>query len=153
MYPLQATRYSATAITAVCLLLGAINPTAQAQQYEAFGRYEVHYSTLYTNQLAPEVAQAFGIQRAGTQAMLNISVIDTDTGDSIAASVTASARNLTGQLREVNLRERREQESIYYIGQFRIHNEETLRFDIRIQPEGRSDGPFEFDFRQKFYTE
>lgn len=48
----------------------------QAQQFESFGQYEVHYSTLNTNQLTPQVAQAFGIQRAGTQAMLNISVID-----------------------------------------------------------------------------
>ncbi|MEM7054850.1 MAG: DUF4426 domain-containing protein [Pseudomonadota bacterium] len=124
----------------------------QAQQFESFGQYEVHYSTLNTNQLTPQVAQAFGIQRAGTQAMLNISVIDSETGDPVEAEITASATNLTGQLREVNLRELREQEAVYYIGQFRIHNEETLRFEVQVQPEGRTGAPFELNFRHQFFT-
>jgi len=146
---LRTTALGTTALLCSVLLLSV---SAQAQQFESFGQYEVHYSTLNTNQLTPQVAQAFGIQRAGTQAMLNISVIDTETGEPAEAQVTATATNLTGQLRELTLRELREQESIYYIGQFRIHNEESLRFEIEVKPDNHEGAPFEMEFRQQFFV-
>ena len=138
-------------IAVLAVLLSASSLTL-AQQYEAFGQYEVHYSTINTNQLTPQIAQSFGIQRAGTQAMLNITVIDTVTDEPVEAEISVTATNLTGQLRQLDLRELREQEAIYYIGQFRIHNEETLNFEIEIQPSGRSGAPFELEFRHQFFT-
>ncbi len=139
-------------ITVLAVLL-ALAWSAQAQQFESFGKYEVHYSTLYTNQLSPEIARAFGIQRAGTQAMLNITVLDSDTDEAVEADINGSAINLTGQLRELNLRELREQEAIYYIGQFRIHDEETLRFELNVKPTAHDGQPFMVEFRQQFFTD
>ena len=144
--------YSNAALIAFGLVALLGFQQAQAQQSETFGQYEVHYSTLNTNQLTPQVAQAFGIQRAGTQAMLNISVIHRETGETVAAEVRARASNLNNQLRNLDMRELREQEAVYYIGQFRIYDEELLRFEVQIQPEGRVGPAFQLNFQKQFYT-
>ncbi len=139
----------ATLAAALALAFAA---SAVAQQSQQFGTYEVHYSTLNTNMLSPEIASAYGIQRTGTQAMLNITVLDTESGEPVQAGVEATATNLTGQRRDIKLREIRDQGAIYYIGQFRIHNEESLNFSVRIRPQEHDGDPFTLTFRQQFYT-
>jgi len=125
---------------------------AAAQQMKQLGDYEVHYNTLNTNQLSPEIASAYGIQRAGTQAMLNITILDRDSRDALEAEISAIATNLTGQRRDIELRQVKDQGAIYYIGQFRIHDEESLNFRLQVDPEGHDGAPFEFQFRQQFFT-
>jgi hypothetical protein len=135
------------------LLLAAVAAVpAAAQQSQKFGGYEVHYNTLNTNMLSPEIASVYGIQRAGTQAMLNVTVLHTESREPVEARVTATATNLTGQRREIELRQIDDQGAIYYIGQFRIHDEETLNFDLQVQPNGHEGEPFQLQFRQQFFT-
>ncbi len=134
-------------------LLAALAGPAIGQQAETFGPYRVHYNALNTNLLTPEVARAYGIQRAGTRAMLNVTVLDADAVESVPARVTATATNLTGQRRDIEVREIRDQDAIYYIGTFRVHNEETLNFSVQVSPEGHQGDPFEFDFRQQFFVD
>lgn len=142
--------------TASALLLASFG--SQAQQFENIGDYRVHYSAMNTRMLPAEVASAYGITRSGKRAMINISVLrKADSQDKmdapVSASVDASAVNLTGQLREIPLREIQEEDAIYYIGSFRIANEETLTFDISVRPEGSQQPPAGFSFKQKFYVE
>ena len=67
--------------------------------------------------------------------------------------VTAGARNLNGQLKEIDMREINEaNEAIYYIGEFRVNNMEMFDFTVQVTPEG-STVPLEVKFRQQFYTE
>lgn len=138
----------------IILLLsaGVLAVPAAAQQMKQFGDYEIHYSTLGTNQLSPEIASAYGIQRAGTQAMLNITVLDKETREAIAAEISVTATNLTGQRRDIDLRRIKDQDAIYHIGQFRIHNEESLNFKVQVDPEGHDGASFELQFRQQFFT-
>lgn len=128
---------------------------APAQQAEEFGDYIAHYNALNTNLLPPEVASAFGIQRSSNRALLNVAVLrrgDGEADSAVAAVVEASARNLTGQRRDIEMTEMRDGDAIYYIGTFRVHREETMDFSIRIQPEGASRA-HEFTFRQQFFTD
>lgn len=141
--------YCSLLVLAAVLLAGP----ALAQQAETFGSYRVHYNALNTNLLTPDVAQAYGIQRAGTRAMLNITVLDTTTNEAVKATITAGATNLTGQRRDIQLREISDQGAIYYIGTFRIANQETLNFAIDVSPEGHSEAPYEFSFRQQFFVD
>lgn len=135
------------------LLLGwLIAAPAVAQQSVAVGDFEVHYSSINTNRLTPEIASAYGIQRSGTQAMLNITILERASGDPVEAEIQATATNLTGQRRDVSLRQIEDQGAIYYIGQFRIHNEETLNFRVEVLPDGHEGAPLELTFRQQFYT-
>jgi len=126
-----------------------------AQQFEKFGEYEVHYSTMNTNLLSPEVAQNYGIQRSASRAMLNITVLHNDNGNRrpVTAAVAARATNLTGQMRNIVLQEVREQDAIYYIGTFRVHNQETLNFEVSVNRQGSERPVWEFSFRQQFFTE
>lgn len=142
-----------TKVMALLLLTAATALPAVAQQSQEFGDYEVHYNTLNTNILSPEIASAYGIRRAGTQAMLNVTVLQKGNREPAEARITAEATNLTGQRRAIPLRQVNDQGAIYYIGQFRIHDEETLNFNLQVQPDGHDGAPFELQFRQQFFTD
>ena len=121
---------------------------------EAFGDHVVHFNAQSTTMLTPEVARAFGIRRSEKRAMLNIAVLHQDSpppGTPVSAEVAVQASNLLGQQKGVRVRELREGEAIYYIGEFGIANEEIVNFTVSVRPEGAGQ-PYEFKFRQQFYT-
>lgn len=135
-------------------LFGLIGLTAQAEQAEDFGHFKVHYSAINTSQLSPEVARAFGIQRSTSRALLNLAVLrkrEDGLDQPAPASIQVEAVNIAGQRRPIELREVREQKAIYYIGSFRIANEERIRFRVTVRPEGDSGPSREFQFQQQFF--
>jgi hypothetical protein len=74
-------------------------------------------------------------------------------GTPVQATVTATGTNLTGQLREIEIREIRDPEgAIYYIGEFPVNNLETYRFEVSVAVAGENE-PLMVLFRQQFYTE
>lgn len=119
------------------------------------GDHIVHFSAQSTDQLTPEVARAYNFVRSKNQAMLNVSVISKADNRPVAATVTVETVNLTGQMKNVTMREIREQgesTGIYYIGQTPIANRETLIFDISVTPEGKT-RPEKIRFKRQFYTD
>jgi len=127
--------------------------TASAQQTEQINGHVVHYNTLNTNLLPPDVARSYGIQRSANRALLNIAVLRPENdglSTPVTARVSAVATNLAGQRRVIDMQEIHDQEAIYYIGTFRIHDQEHLNFRIEVQPEGTTRSR-EFTFRQQFY--
>lgn len=145
-------KISTTLVAAVLLSLPAL---AAAEQAKVFGDYTVHYSAFSTDILTPEVAKAYRISRSKNRALLNISVLKKlmgTTGQPVRAQVKATATNLSAQLRELDVRELEEHGAVYYIAQTTVANEETLRYDVSIQPEGES-AAFSFSFEQQFFTE
>jgi len=115
------------------------------------GGHTVHFSAQLTDQLPPEVARQYNIVRSKNRAMLNVSVIRDNDATPVTAQVTVRTVNLTGQLKNVNMRKIEEQEAIYYIGEIPVANSETLVFDILVTPEGESDS-IEVRFKRQFYT-
>ena len=127
-----------------------------AQQSQDFCEYVVHYNALNTSLIPPEVAQAYSIVRSSNRALLNVTVLkkvmDTP-GTPVSATVTASGTNLTGQRREIEVREIKEPGgAIYYVGQLPVHNLETYLFDVTVAIDGESE-PLNVRFQQQFYTE
>lgn len=141
-------------LTAVILM--ALSGSVAAQQSQQFGHYAVHYNAINSNLIPAQVAQGYGIKRSASRAIVNITVMDTsagEPGEAIPAQVTAQAVNLTGQRREIEMREIKEPEGgLYYIGELPIHNLENYNFKITVSVEGEAK-PFELEFRQQFYTE
>ena len=138
-----------------CLVFQSLAGPVMAQQMVEAGNFEIHYNTFNTSLLTPEVARAYEIQRSGNRALLNIAVLEPAAeglNRPVSARVTASATNLAGQRRVIDMREIRDQDAIYYIGTFRIHNDESLNFTIEVRPEGGG-RPHEFSFRQQFFTD
>ncbi len=138
------------------LVLLTLSDAGEAQQAQDFGDYVVHYNALNTNFIPPQVAQGYGIHRSSSRALLNITVLKKvmdNPGTPVKASVAASGTNLTGQRREIDIREITDPEgAIYYIGEFPVHNQETYNFTVEVQPKGETD-PLIVKFRQQFYTE
>lgn len=139
---------------AIFLLAGA--DSVRAQQSQEFGDYIVHFNALNTSLLTPQVAQSYGIQRSSSRAMLNIAVLkrgDAGVGSPVNATVEANATNLTGQRRDIQVREITDtQGAVYYIGEMRVRNMETFDFILAVTPEGEQDA-LEVTFRQQFFTE
>lgn len=136
--------------------LGGAPPAREITQpsYMTFGDYIVHFNAQSTTMLPAQVARAFGIQRSENRAMLNVAVLRQTSGvddTPVAANVRIAASNLLGQVKDVRVRELREGEAIYYIGEVTVANEEIIKFDIAVQPEGLA-RPYEFSFKQQFYT-
>ena len=144
-------------LLALTLLPGLIfSGTVAAQQSQDFGNYVVHYNALNTNLIPPQVAQGYGIKRSSSRALLNVAVLkkvmDTP-GTPVGAKVTARGVNLTGQMRELQIREIKDSENaIYYVAEFPVHNLESYRFEINVAIEGEAE-PLIVRFAQQFYTE
>jgi len=116
------------------------------------GAHVVHFSAQSTDQLPPEVARAYDILRSKNRAMLNVSVIRKADNSPVTAAVTVKTVNLTGQLKNVTMRQIDEQEAVYYIGETPVANRETLIFDISVLPEG-AERASDVRFKREFYTD
>lgn len=128
---------------------------AQAENSQDFGDFVVHFNALNTNLLPPAVTKQYGIKRSKNRGMINIAILTKmlgTTGKPVAGKVSASAKNLTGQSRDIKLREVREATAIYYIGEFPITNEETMRFSVDVTPEGSGEN-YTVNFKQQFFTD
>ena len=119
---------------------------------ENIGDHVVHFSAQTTDQLPPEVARAYNIVRSKNRAMLNVSVLNASDNVAVEAGVTVKAVNLTGQLKNITMRQIDEQDAIYYIGEVAVANRETLIFDISVTPEG-ADSPSDVRFKRQFFTD
>lgn len=140
-------------LVAVCLALLA--GLVQASSSQSFGDYTVYYNAFNTNTLQPKMAEAYNIVRSKNRGMLTVSVIKQDlspVGKPMHARISAAASNLTGQLRQLELREVDEGSSIYYLSEFHVAHEEVLDFTLEILPQGESQTQT-VKFRQQFFTE
>ena len=102
-----------------------------------FGDYVLHFNALTTDQLVAQVAQQHGIVRSSNRAMLNVTILKKDDVGAtrpVTGQVSVSASNLTGQRKNISVREVREQDAIYYIGESAVADRETLIFTIDVTP-------------------
>jgi hypothetical protein len=120
-----------------------------------FGDYVLHFNAISTDALQPEVARAYNITRSKNRAMLNVSIIrkvEDTIGQSVAGSVSATANNLTGQLKNLTLRQVQEGDAVYYIGDVAVASGETLVFNIDATPINET-SRFSVRFSRQFYAD
>jgi hypothetical protein len=101
--------------------------------------FTIHHNVITTDFLAPNIASAYRIVRSKNRGMINISIIQDEagtTGKPVMANISARVVNLLGQSRHIPLREIREGEAIYYIGDFIIPGNEQLIFVLDVMPQG-----------------
>ena len=147
---------SVFALVAACGEQGEPADVPEAQPAGAtsadIGDHVVHFSAQATDQLPPEVARAYNIVGSKNRAMLNVSVLRSEDNTPVSAEVTVKTVNLTGQLKNITMRQINEQEAIYYIGETPVANRETLIFDISVIPEG-ADTASDVRFKRQFFTD
>ena len=135
--------------------LAGISLFAVAENATRIPGYTIHHNAMTTDTLTPKVAKAYNIQRSKNRGMLNVSVIkeqEGTTGTPVKAKINASASNLTGQTRVIELREVLDSGAVYYLADFRVANQETLNFKLEVQPEGAQTS-YPASFSQQFFTE
>jgi hypothetical protein len=135
-------------------LLLSFAPLAGAENSTQAGGYVVHHNAFAADFLTPEVAARYGIQRSRNRGLLNVSVIKEvagTTGQPVTATVRVEANNLAGLVKTLEMREIREQDAIYYIGDFPVIDGEIVNFKLEVTPAGES-RPIGAKLTQDFYT-
>jgi hypothetical protein len=125
------------------------------ESFATFGDYVVHFNAIPTTDLNADITAENGIVRSPNRIMLLINIRHgTPNGldEAVRADVTASATNLTGQLRNLNTREIVEATTLYYIAETQVQNGETLIFTVEATPEGTTE-PLTVRFRKQFYID
>lgn len=128
--------------------------SAQAQQSQHFGAFEVHYSVVNTTFLEPAVSAQYGIVRGKLRAILNLAVREhLADGSTVARTATLEGRTWDlFQNQFFEFQEIREGEAIYYIGEFKFSDEELRFFNVTLQPEG-ANRSYQLKFQHKVYVD
>jgi len=121
------------------------------------GDYTIFYTAFTSDTIQPKMAKAYNIKRSKNRGLLSISIVKktlspSPMGTPVKAKVTAAATNLTGQLKDIDLRQIDEGTAVYYISEFPVAHKEVLDFTLKIIPDGESK-PINVKFRQQFYTQ
>jgi len=134
------------------LFLCSIAAVASAEKAEKFGNVEVHYNALTTDELLPEVARAYKLERSKSRGLVTISVLKRNKMGvltPVPAKLGVYVTNLSQQLAEITMREIKEGAAIYYLGEFRVAPPDTLKFTTTVETEGEPKR--EVKFNQQFY--
>lgn len=129
-----------------------------AENEVTFGAHTIHINAVSTDTVPPAVAKSYGIVRSQNRALLNVAVIETESGKRIETGVTATAVNLTGQLKNIKLRKieeagvESEDPAIYYIGEVPVANRETLTFEVFVELPDK-DEPVTMKFTRQFFSD
>ncbi len=134
------------------LCLASIAVVAHAEISQKFGDLEIHYNALTTDELLPEVARAYKIERSKTRGLVTLSVLKPNKNGvptPVPAKLSVYATTLTQQLSNISMREVKEGAAIYYLGEFRVAPPDTLKFTATVEVAGEPRR--EMVFEQKFF--
>lgn len=137
-------------LAALCLC--SVAAVAHAEISQKFGDLEVHYNALTTDELQPDVARTYKIERSKTRGLVTLSVLRKNKLGALTpvpAKLAIYVTNLTQQLANVDMREVKEGTAIYYLGEFRVAPPDTLKFTATIEVAGEPKHEMTFD--QKFF--
>ncbi len=139
-------------LSLVALLLAS--SLAPAENSTKADGYTIHHNAFLSNELSPEMASRYNIRRSSNRAIINISIIKDvpgTTGTPVTARVKVMARNLRGQVRTIPVREIKEENAVYYIGEFLVENQESVTITIEAVPSGENK-PLHASLKQQFFT-
>jgi hypothetical protein len=144
-----------TLLGLLCATALVVPTWASADNSTSLDGFTIHHNAFSADTLTPEVATAYGFQRSKYRGLLNVSVIKEapgTTGTPVPAQIQADILTLTGQKSPLVMREIREGDAIYYIGEYPVQNAQTIDFAIEVTPQG-SDKPVRIRMDQQFFTE
>lgn len=135
------------------ILLALLFPNlAAAEQAVRSGEWVLHYMTLNTTELTPEVAKSYGVKRSKRRGLLMLNLQrDGGSVESVDHRAEGTIRNLVGQTKIEEQRRVQTSDAIYTLVTFSYTHLETLRFDYQIQPSGSSD-QIGLKFHQQMFT-
>lgn len=124
--------------------------SVEAEQKKTLGDWEVHYIAFPSTFLTAEVARANNITRSTTQAVINISVLDSQSKEALDVDISGNARNLLGTNKLLDFTTVKEGKAIYHLASVSFDDKEVLRFNIDLKDGNVSQN---LKFQQKMYEE
>ena len=126
----------------------------QAEQYQDFDNYRVHYNAFNSDMLAPEVAKAHSLSRSSYEAVINITVQKKNASggfDPVKAKVEGKASDIYSSVRKLKMKEVTEGSAVYYLAELPITDGQKLTFDIQVVPQGEKRS-YPLNFSQQFFV-
>jgi len=125
---------------------------AHADQTVEQGPWVLHYMTMNTTDLTPEIARTYDVDRSKKRGLLMLNLQHRDQPQvSVDHRTEGTIRNLIGQTRSERIRNVVEGDAIYTLIDFRYSHLETMRFEFDVYPVDGSP-PIRLSFNQQLYT-
>jgi len=125
---------------ALLLLAVLLAPQAQATDRYSTKDVELYSVAVPTTELTAEAAKNYNVERSPTRGLLTVTLVKkgkSGTNETIAGQVYAGAINLRNFLSNIPIREVREGDSVYYLGEFQVTTPDTLRFLVNANVMGK----------------
>jgi len=132
----------------LCLLIGQAN----AAEVSRLGDLEVHGIAVPTTELTPEAAKDYNITPAAGRGLLTVTLIKKGSAgkaESVPGQVYAGGFTQNNHLFSVPIREVRQPDGVYYLGEFRYNAPDTIRFLVNANVLGK---PMKVEFVRAFST-
>jgi len=145
--------FTARLIAALAMLM-TTSFAVHAEQSQSMGDYVIHYNAFATGDLSPAIAKTYGITRSKNRALLNVTVLKKvlgTPGQPVTGQLKVSAINLSRQMQNLEPREVKEGNAIYYLTEFTIADQEIIDFTLDVTPEHQTETAH-IQFRQQFFT-
>lgn len=136
-----------------------INQPKEIQTSKTFGAYAIHYNVFNSKMIHAQIADIHKLTRSKDIAYVNISFTKTENGVAslgLPAKVAVKAINLMQQTKSLEFKEIKETDNganaTYYLAPYRHTNEEDIRFEVSVVPEGETK-PLTVSFTRRLFTE
>jgi hypothetical protein len=129
-----------------CLSIGLAN----AAEVSRLGDLEVHGIAVPTTELTQEAAKDYNITPAAGRGLLTVTLIKKGAAgkaESVPGQVYAGGFTQNNQLFSVPIREVRQPDGVYYLGEFRYNAPDTIRFLVNANVLGK---PMKVEFARAF---
>ncbi len=121
-----------------------------ADNSTTIGHYTIQYTTFNSLMVQPDISSIHQVVRAQDQALVNLSIGGNRKGETVAAEVSGTAKNLIQQSKTLQFKTIEEPGAVYYIAALRHTNEELFHFTVDLVIEG---DPYQVKFTRKLYIE
>ncbi len=123
---------------------------ASAAEVAKVGDLEMHSVAVPSTELTPEAAKDYNITPAAGRGLLTVTLIKkgrNGKAESVSGQVYAGAVTQDNKLFSIPIREVRQPDGVYYLGEYRVNAPDTLRFLVNANVLGK---PLKAEFTRAF---
>lgn len=137
-------------ISIIIAMLMITSSQVSAEQKKQLGDWDVHYIAFPAPLLTPEIAKQYRIQRSKFNAVINISVLNSQSQQAQKVAISGIAKDLLGRQIALDFSEVVEGKAIYYLAQLPFKDQQTFDFTLTLS---QKDSLQQLTFKQKFYVD
>ncbi|MGI5308865.1 DUF4426 domain-containing protein [Rheinheimera sp. WS51] len=131
-------------------LLLATSSQLNAEQMQQLGQWDVHYIAFPAPILTPEIAKQYRIQRSKYNAVINISVLDSESKQAQKLDISGIAKDFQGRQIALSFTEVVEGDAVYYLAQLPFTDQQLFDFTLTLNQKNTLQ---QLKFKQRFYVD